>query len=190
LIVFGLVVLTVGNSQAGVGDSGFWFTGTGYYTFAKNAQSDKMIDGAGVAATLEGMRGTNVSLGLSLGYASMDGESSEEGVSTRRRVSSMPAYLLVRYWLGDAGESLRGYAGGAAGVYISFLDTTDLETTRQTTLGTSGLALAVPVGFVYSVGERMFLNVNYTLNWLVDNEFLDNGLTHVVGVGLGFSLSH
>ncbi len=127
-----------------------------------------------------------MSFGLSLAYAVMEGQENEAGVPVKRRVSSMPAYLLLRYWIGEG--DLRGYVGGAVGVYISFLDTTDLTDNKQRTDGMSGLALAVPVGFVVPVGERAFLNFNYTLNWLVDNDYM-NGAVHTFGLGLGFTFS-
>ena len=184
-----LVIFASGVAHAVPGESGFWLTGMGYYAFAKDESSNDMLHGAGVAGTLEGMRGTNVSLGLSLAYSSIDVQSSVDGVPTRRRVSSMPAYLMLRYWIGDPSSKARAYISGAAGVYLSFLDTTDLETGKQTSLGESGFALAVPVGFTYSLGPRISLNANYSLNWLADHSYVNNGLTHAVGLGLAFSLS-
>ena len=188
LSVIIVLLLPAGNTEAVVGQSGFWLTGTGSYVIGKNTQSGQTIDGASLALTLEGMRGADVSLGLSLAYASMNGEENDAGVVTKRRVSSMPAYLFVKYWLGDG--DVRGYVGGALGVYISFLDTTTINDNRQTTDGMSGAALAVPAGFVYSLGDRMFLNFNYTLNWLIDNDYLENGIIHAFGLGLGFTFTN
>ena len=185
-----LLVLAAGNSEAIVGQSGFWLTGTGAYAIGKNTQSDQMIDGAAMAVTLEGMRGANVSLGLSLAYATMETELNVGGVATKYRVSSMPAYVVLRYWLGPEENPVRGYVGGAVGLYISFLDTTNLNENKQTTLGMSGVALGVPVGFIYTLNERLFLNVNYSLNWLADNDYLDNGLLHAFGFGLGFTFAN
>ena len=165
-------------------------TGTGAYAIAKSEQSGEKIDGAALAVTLEGMRGANVSLGLSLAYASLDGETTEAGEVTQRRVSSMPAYLLVRYWFGDPEGTVRGYIGVGPGVYISFLDTTTLPDNKQTTVGSSGFALAIPAGFVYSVTERIFLNFSYSFNWLADNDYLENGIVNTFGLGLGFMLSN
>jgi outer membrane protein W len=122
--------------------------------------------------------------------ASMEGETTNAGVPTQRRASSMPACLLVRYWFGNPEGTVRGYFGAGPGVYISFLDTTKPSEARQTTFGSSGFAVAVPIGFVYSVNERIFLNFSYSFNWLADNDYLDNGIVNTFGLGLGFILSN
>jgi hypothetical protein len=185
-----LIVVAAGNVEAVVGESGFWLTGTGSYVLGKSEQSGQTLDGASFALTLEGMRGSDppLSLGLSLGYASMDGEENDAGRVTKRTVDSMPLYLFVRMWLGEG--DAKGYVGGGIGVYMSFLESTNAINNRTTITGHSGFAFAIPAGFVYSLNERVFLNFNYTLNWLVDNDYLENGIINAFGLGLGFLLGN
>ena len=95
LLATTMLVLLAVNSHALVGQSGFWLTGTGAYAVGKSEQSGKLIDGAALALTLEGMRGDNMSFGLSLAYAVMDGQENEAGVPVKRRVSSMPGSSIA-----------------------------------------------------------------------------------------------
>jgi len=185
-----VVAASAGNADAVVGVSGFWLTGTGSYVLGKSEQSGQTIDGAAFALTLEGMRGTDrpLSFGLSLAYAAMEGEENNAGLVTKRTVESMPLYLFLRTWFGE--DDVKGYIGGGVGVYISYLESTSSNNDRTTITGQSGVAFAIPAGFVYSLNERVFLNLNYTLNWLVSNDYLQNGIINSFGLGLGFTFSN
>ena len=146
LSVILLIVVSAGNAEAVVGESGFWLTGTGSYVLGKNTQSGQTIDGAAFALTLEGMRGTGrpLSSGLSLAYAAMEGEENNAGLVTKRTVESMPLYLFLRTWFGE--DDIRGYIGGGVGAYISYLESTSSNNNRTTITGMSGVAFAIPAG--------------------------------------------
>ena len=188
LLVAAVLVVFATTAYAGPGQTGFWIAGNVGYILAKEAETKETIDGAGFLLDLEGMLNPNVSLGLSIGYGVVEGQLAGGGVVEKIHVSAVPTYLYLKYWFGATDSDIRGYLGAGLGTYISYLDVTNQETGNTASFGQGGGGVTVPVGIMYALSESWALNVTYRLNWLIDSDYVENGLTHFVGVGLAFSM--
>ena len=184
--IMATILLLAGSASAGVGYNDFLLTGTGSYVMAKTKDTGETIDGASFALTFESVGSADmVSFGLSFAYAVMDYETNDAGLVSKQEITTFPIYLMGRGWFGTG--RFQGYLGGAFGVYFSELKTTTVTNQTTTTRGMSGTGLSVPLGFIFNINERVFLNANYTLNWLIDNDFLENGILNSFGLGLGIN---
>jgi hypothetical protein len=140
--------------------------------------------------------------GFSIGYGKVNQTLSEvnaagdTSTTTDNTISTVPVYLGGKYWLGGAEKRFQGYIGLAFGMYFSQLQTNVSSNigvqdqpvsggfTSETALG---FGLGVPVGIAVSLGDSILLTANYTLNWLWENEFLENDILNTVSLGLGFT---
>jgi hypothetical protein len=94
-------------------------------------------------------------------------------------------YVGGKYWLGKS--KIQGYLGAAIGVYFTWLDRQNVATGESfSSVEKTGFGLGVPIGGTFSIGETVFINANYTLNWLWENELLKNDLLHSFNLGLGY----
>ena len=191
------IVLLVANAHAGVkpGD-GLLILNVGY-AMATSKSTGDAIDGAFFGLDYQKLDWNKpVSGGFSIAYGeiheSISGADSTEADIT---VSTVPVYLGGKYWLGSGDGRLQGYLGLAFGTYFSQLKTSVTSTvgiqdetysgsfTSETALG---FGLGVPVGVALSLGESLLLTANYTLNWLWENEFLDNDILNSFSLGVAF----
>jgi hypothetical protein len=178
------ILVVAGSASAEVGYNDFLLTGTASYVMGQAKETGQTLDGASFTLTFESVGSADkVSFGLSFGYAVMEYEQNDAGLVSKQQVSTFPIYLMGRGWFGSG--RFQGYLGGAFGVYFSELKTTTITDHTTTTRGMAGTGLSVPLGFIFNLNERVFLNANYTLTWLIDNDFLENGILNSFGVGLG-----
>ena len=75
------------------------------------------------------------------------------------------------------------------GVYFTTVMTTveGDETREFESNTTTGWGAAVPAGLALSFSKNLFLNAQYTLNWLWSNTALENDLLHMATVGVGIN---
>jgi outer membrane protein W len=180
------ILVIAGSASAEVGYSDFLLTGTGSYVMGKSKNTGETLDGASFALTFESVGSSDrVSFGLSFAYATMEHETNDAGLVSKQEISTFPIYLMGRGWFGTG--KFQGYIGGAFGVYFSELKTTTVNNQTTTTQGMSGTGLSVPAGVIFNLNERVFLSASYALNWLIDNDFLENGILNTFGLGLGFN---
>jgi outer membrane protein W len=159
-IVAAILVVAV-SASAEVGYNDFLLTGTGAYVMGKSKDTGETLDGASFALTFESVgSGDMVSFGLSFAYAVMEYEQNDAGLVSKQEIRTFPIYLMGRGWFGTG--KFQGYLGGAFGVYFSELKTTLVSDQTTTTRGMSGTGLSVPVGVIFNINERVFLNANYT----------------------------
>jgi hypothetical protein len=118
----------------------------------------------------------------------MDAENNEAGLVTKATVNSYPIYLMGRYWFGKG--AIQAYLGGAFGVYFSQRSLTTVTDETHTSFGMSGTGLSVPLGLTWSVTSRVYITANYSFNWLIDNDFLESGIVHAAGFGLGINFGN
>lgn len=184
------LVAVAGSANAQVGYDDFLMIGTASYISATAKETGDMIDGAGVAFTIESVGSSDpVSFGMTFAYMTADFEFNDNLIVKKQTVDSYPLYIQGKYWFGKS--RLQGYIGGAFGVYFSRLKTTVVGGSSDTTnIGISGTGLAVPVGAALSLTKRAFVNFNYTLNILFDNDYLKDGIIHSAGIGIGFNFGN
>jgi len=187
-LIVALVVLA-GSANAQVGYDDFLMIGTASYVTATAKETGEMIDGAGAAITIESVGSSDpVSFGMAFAYMTFDFEFNDNLVVKKQTVNSYPLYIQGKYWFGKS--RLQAYIGGAFGVYFSQLKTTVVTGDTETTVGISGTGLGVPVGVALGLTKKAFINFNYTLNVLFDNDYLENGLIHSAGIGIGFNFGN
>jgi hypothetical protein len=158
----------------------------GGYSTGQVDVTDETIDGIIISATYEKLDWRKpISFGFNIGYSSMTFDTVEGTETVNREVRTFPMYVGGKGYLGKG--RIQGYAGGALGLYFSSLKTT-VPGVFETTVSTTGFGLGVPIGGVLSISKGVFINLNYTLNWLWSNEFIKNDLLHTFNVGIGFNL--
>ena len=86
-------------------------------------------------------------------------------------------------------SKLQGYVGTALGIYFNWLQRENaISGQSNSSVAQADFGLGVPVGGTFSIGESVFINANYTLNWLWENDLFENNLLHAFNVGVGFKL--
>jgi outer membrane protein W len=160
------------------------------YAVSNFAGTDITVDGGQISLAYEKLDwGKPASFGFAIAYMSLQGEDDVTPVSNRTRTSiqSLPLYLGGKYWLGQS--KIQGYLGVALGVYFSWLEITLAQTGEEVSRSSAtDFGIAVPLGGTLSISQSMFINANYTLNWLWDSRFLKDDLLHTFNVGLGWKL--
>jgi len=183
------ILVVAGNAGASIGFDDFLLTGSVMYTTSTLKDTGEQIDGAGFGLTIEQLGSQDpVSFGISFAYYSMYAENNEAGLVTKATVNSYPIYLMGRYWFGKG--ALQTYIGGAFGVYFSERSLTTVTDQTHTSFGMSGTGLSVPLGIALSVTEKVYITAGYSFNWLIDNDFLEDGIVHAVGFGLGINFGN
>lgn len=169
------------------------------YASGKSVTTGENVDGGIIGLDYQklGWNG-GWSGGFSIGYGEIQQTITGTGVGADttevdNTISSVPIYLGGKYWIGSGENRFQGYVGLAFGMYFSELTTSATGTVGKqpvsgsyTSESTLGFGLGVPVGVSFSLGESILLTANYTLNWLWDNEFLDNDIMNNFSLGLGF----
>lgn len=161
------------------------------YSNGKAAATANNIDGGFFFVDYQKMDwDTPFSAGFGIGYGEIQETVTEDSTQTSYTINTLPIYLGGKYWMGK--DKLQAYVGLAFGMYFADLEGTFTSTTGPLTIGgeysvesTAGLGMAIPVGATFAVGETLLVNVNYMLNWLWGNEFLDGDVMHSLGVGAG-----
>ena len=189
-LVFAISVtlLAAGTAVAQIGQGDGLLTFNGGYVTASSAATDQTIDGGMISLTYEKLDWENpVSFGINIGYASASGDSGSGSSRVETSTKSVPVYLGGKYWLGKS--KIQGYLGVAIGVYFSWLNRENVATGESfSSVERTGFGLGVPIGGTFAIGETVFINANYTLNWLWENELLKDDLLHSFNLGLGFKL--
>jgi len=121
--------------------------------------------------------------GFSLGYisttsstATISGEQSKD-----HKLTSLPVYYAPKYFLG--GGSFKGFIKGALGMHFSNYERTGpagILTTNYT-----GFYGEASLGADYSLGEKIFLNLEY--EWAnMSNSAYRDGFMNTAMAGIGF----
>ncbi len=102
---------------------------------------------------------------------------------------SWPIYLGAKGYLGQG--AFQGHLGAALGLYFTTVETAVTQTGEEyTRWGSSGWGLGVPLGITVSMGDTVFINAEYFLNWMWSNEAFDNDLLYTFLLGFGFNLGN
>lgn len=181
-----LVCAGVSHAQVKQGDSVMWVNGG--YAMGTSVITQESMDGASLMFAYEKRDwGQPVSMGFGIGYGELEENTDSLSVSTHRTYASVPMYFGAKYWLGK-GKG-QGYVGLMLGLYFSEMKSTVTReggSTVTSTFGNNGAGLSIPAGAALTLSDSVLLNVNYTFNWLFDNDFLENDMLHVFNLGLGF----
>jgi len=129
------------------------------------------------------------SMYFNLGYSEISSEMTMdingEMKSVTEHVNTLPMFIGGKGYLGEG--SLQGYVGLSFGVYFTRVERAVTNTGENFTKWHSmGLGMGVPIGLNLSVGKTLFLNANYTLNWLWGNDALKDNAIHTANLGIGF----
>ncbi len=188
VLVISMTLLAAGTAVAQVGQGDGLLILNGGYVTAASAATDQTIDGGMISLTYEMRDWANpVSFGFNIGYASASGDIGSGDSRVETSTHSIPFYFGGKYWMGKS--KVQGYLGAAFGIYFSRLSREIVATGESfSSIEKTGLGLGVPIGGAFSIGETVFINANYTLNWLWENELLEDDLLHSFNLGLGFKL--
>jgi hypothetical protein len=188
VVAMSVTLLAAGTAVGQIGQGEGLLTFNGGYVTASSAVTDRTIDGGVISVTFERLDWKSpFSVGFNIGYASASGDSGSGNSRVETSTNSIPVYVGGKYWLGKS--KIQGYLGAAIGVYFSWLDREVVATGESfSSIEKTGFGLGVPAGGTFSIGETVFINANYTLNWLWDNELLKDDLLHSFNLGLGFKL--
>jgi len=189
LVVVAIAIVSLpGAALAQVTPGDGLLTVNGGYIFGTSAVTSESVDGGAITLTYEKLDWNKpVSFGFSVGYSSATGDSGSASTQIKTSTNSVPFYLGGKYWLGQ--NKFQFYIGAALGVYFSWVSSEVVETGEShESVGTTGFGMGIPIGAAVSIGETLFINGNYTLNWLWSNEFFENDLLHAFNIGIGFRL--
>jgi hypothetical protein len=188
VFAIGVTLLAAGTAVAQIGQGDGLLTLNGGYVLGSSAATDQTIDGGMISLTFEKLDSPSpISFGFNIGYASASGDSGSGTSRVETSTNSVPVYAGAKFWLGKS--KIQGYLGVAIGMYFSWLNSEIVATGESfSSVEKTGFGLGVPIGGTFSIGETVFINANYTLNWLWDNELLKDDLLHSFNLGLGFKL--
>jgi opacity protein-like surface antigen len=151
---------------------------SGGYALANVDESDLSGSGWRINAKYEYQPiGALISYGLSIGYMSVMAE--ETG--TKYTVNVVPIYFNPRLYFSEG--KIQPFLQAALGFHMS-------NQKREGTLTSvkasdSGITVGGGAGTLYSINDKLFLNLEYELLYLA-NSFYNNDLTHSFNLGLGF----
>lgn len=188
VLIAAAAFVTAGTAAAQIGQGDGLLVFNGGYVTGSSAISGENIDGGIISFAYEKLDWSSpFSFGFSIAYTSVDGDSGSGSNRVRTSANSVPMYFGGKYWLGKS--KVQGYLGVALGLYFSWLDKEYVETgDSYSSIETTGMGLGIPIGGTFSIGKTVFINANYTLNWLWDNEILKDDLLHAFNLGIGFKL--
>lgn len=160
----------------------------GGYTTGKSAQTEQTISGGMISFTYEKLSFDKpLSFGMTLGYGNAHADSGSGAEKIERTINTIPFYLGGKYYLGK--NKVQAYLGLALGLYFSWMTSQNVESEESwDSAGISGAGLGVPIGATLSLGETLFINANYTLNWLWSNDYFESDILHAFNLGLGFKV--
>jgi hypothetical protein len=178
----------IATAGIGPGDNVISFK-IGYAT-GKAAVSGVTVDGPVFAFNYEKMAWDKpVAFLLSIGFSEVSKEESGSGSTTRpttRQIETWPIYLGAKGYLGQG--AFQGHLGATLGLYYSTVETTVTRTGEEyASWGASGWGLGVPLGVTALIGDTVFINAEYFLNWMWSNDAFDNDLLHTFLLGVGFT---
>lgn len=175
LMIAGLFAV---NTYSQLNDEGVLFTMNLGPAIIKNKTNDNNLNGYNLSLNLEKMtmEGTSA-IGVSLGIIRSEAEYEIKDTVATYTITSHPALLSMKYIFGS--EKLKGYAGVGFGVHFSKLNQGEefIETITEP-------AVNIPIGFMWVFNEGIYLNVNYTFNYLAQS-FYTNDLAHTISLGVG-----
>ena len=187
------VLLLAGVATAGIepGDDLISFN-IGYAT-GKAAVSGSTVEGPVFAFNYENLAWDKpVAFFFSAGWSEVTKEESGTGPvsgtdSLTRQIETWPIYLGAKWYLGQG--TFQGHLGASLGLYFSTVETAVTHTGEEyAKWSAAGWGMGVPLGITVSMGDTAFINAEYFLNWMWNNDAFDNDLLHTVLLGVGFNL--
>ena len=175
----------IATAGIGPGDNVISFN-IGYAT-GKAAVSGATVDGPVFAFNYEGMAWEQpVAFLFSIGWSQVSKEE-EDSTSERitRQIETLPIYIGAKGYLGQG--AIQGHLGAALGVFFSTVEIAVTQTGQDySSWGTSGWGLGVPLGLTWLIGDTVFINGEYFLNWMWSNDAFDNDILNTFLLGVGF----
>jgi hypothetical protein len=184
------LLLFAGIATAGIGPGDNVISFNLGYAAGKAAVSGTTVDGPVFAFNYEAMAWDKpIAFLISIAYSEVSREESGSGTTTNpttRHIETLPIYLGAKGYLGKG--AFQGHLGASLGLYYSTVETTVTRTGEDySSWGVSGWGLGVPLGVTVMIGDTVFLNAEYFLNWMWNNDAFENDLLHMVFLGVGFA---
>jgi hypothetical protein len=150
------------------------------------AAPGETADGNIVNITLEKVGAPGRTAGFfSIGYGKISKDADSSSGLITRSVETIPICIGAKGCFGPG--DFQAHLGLAFGTYFStVVSSGKLSGEDWTSWSTSGFGMGIPVGVTFCLGETLFLNGEYVLNWTWTNESLENDLLHAFVIGLGF----
>ena len=161
--------------------NGGYISGTAEYT-------GQSVDGGMLTFVYEKLDFAKpISFGVSLGYGTAQADSGAGLGYVKTTANTIPFFIGGKYWLGKG--RLQPYFGLALGMYFTWLTEENVSTGESyDSAGIAGGGMSIPVGLALSIGKSLFINANYTLNWLWASDFFESDIVHAFNLGVGFKL--
>jgi len=158
---------------------------SGGYPFAHVEEVDESATGFRITGLYEFNPGNgNWAHGLSVGYVSVSGEAKESFYTTTYDINSWPIYYAPKFMFGN--DKLKGFIKGALGWQFSKLKVEgDGQIGGSLEDNDGGFTGGGGAGALYSVNEKIFLNLEYELLWMSNSFYRDETL-NTVSLGIGF----
>ena len=186
-----LLLAGVATAQVGPGDDVISFN-IGYAK-GKAAVTGTTVDGPVFAFNYENLAWDKpVAFLFSIGWSEVSTQESGSSItggtkSFTKQIETWPIYLGAKGYLGQG--AFQGHLGASLGLFFSTVETAVTRTGEEyARWGASGWGLGVPLGITVFMGDTVFINAEYFLNWMWSNEAFDNDLLHTVLLGVGFNL--
>ena len=186
LVAMSLLFLAgIATAGIGPGDNVISFN-LGYAT-GKAAVSGATVDGPVFAFNYEKMAWDRPFAFLfSIGWSQVSKEETDSTTKpTTKQIQTLPIYIGAKGYLGKG--AIQGHLGASLGVFYSQVEVAVTRTGEDySSWGASGWGLGVPLGVTALIGDTVFINGEYVLNWMWSNDAFDNDLLHTLLLGVGF----
>ena len=183
-----VVLFLAGIATAAIEPGDNLITFNAGYATGKAAVSGTTLDGPGVSFVYENMaQNKPVSFFWSIAWSEISKDETSGSNTLTRQIETWPMYFGGKTYLGQG--AFQGHAGLALGVYFSTVETAVAQTgTEYAKWSAAGWGMGVPLGATLSLGDSVFINGEYFLNWMWTNAAFDNDILHSFHLGLGFRL--
>jgi len=158
---------------------------SGGYSWANLDDTDLKATGWRINGAYEFNKGEgSVAQGVSIGYISLKA-SENVGVGDTShvdyKVSSLPVCYVPKYFFGAV--NAKGFVKGAVGFHhTKFERSGSLGSVEAQDWGFYG---GVGAGFMYTVNEKVFINIEYEFAWLSNSSYQSGFMQTAMG-GIGF----
>ena len=186
LLLLAFVLGSHGVAMAGIESGNSTLIVNAGYMFGKLAASGETADGNVVSISFEKVGAPGRTAGFfSIGYGKISNDENDSTGAITRSVETIPIYLGAKGYFGAG--NVQFHVGLAFGTYFStVVSSGKLSGENWSSWSTTGFGMGVPIGLTVCLGETLFINGEYVLNWTWTNEALENDILNSFVLGLGF----
>ena len=155
---------------------------SGGYSFANIEGSDNQGTGYNINASFEFSPGGGKFVnGIGFGFIKLNASETTGAVKTDYTINSYPVYYSPKYIFGE--KNIKPFIKASLGVqYADLRAETNLISVHDMDFGFYG---GGGVGLMISLGEKLFINAEYNIDWASNSAYADGWINSASG-GIGF----